>query len=420
MSEFKNTTKQNEAIKLLSGPAKEIMLYGGSRSGKTFVLVKSLIIRACKEKSRHCILRLNFNHVKRTIWHETLPKVLSLAFPNLNAIPNKTDYFYKFPNGSEIWCGGLDDQKRTEKILGSEYSTLYFNESSQIPYAGIQIAKTRLAERNSLSKKIYYDANPPTKSHWSYWVFEKKLNPIDEVPLIDPENYVSLLMNPKDNLQNIDQDYIRLLESMPEKERNRFLLGLYTDENEGSAYYAFNRETHIEPIEKRAGTIFIGMDFNVSPMTAVVCQLIDNILYVFDEVFLEGSSDTYKMCNELKKRGYGGNQVIPDSTGGNRKTSGLTDFQIIQDAGFQLLSTYNPFQTDRVSNVNRLFTANKIKIDPRCKKLINDLEKVVWKDNKLDQTGTNKMLTHISDCLGYACWKLLPFIEFKQQRTVEL
>jgi hypothetical protein len=41
--------------------------------------------------------------------------------------------------------------------------------------------------------------------------------------------------------------------------------------------------------------------------------------------------------------------------------------------------------------------------------LINDLEKVTWKDNKPDQSGENKLLTHISDALGYGLWKLAPF-----------
>ena len=54
--------------------------------------------------------------------------------------------------------------------------------------------------------------------------------------------------------------------------------------------------------------------------------------------------------------------------------------------------------------MNRLFTANQIIINPRCKKLINDLGKVTWKNNKLDE-GPQKKLTHISDCLGYFLWR---------------
>lgn len=326
----------------------------------------------------------------------------------------------KLNNGSEIWVGGLDDAKNVEKILGNEYSTVYFNECSQIDYRSIQIAKTRLAEKNSLKKKVFYDENPPTKSHWSYWLFERKIDPIDQVPLEDSDNYASLLMNPQDNIKNIDEDYLKLLAKMPEKERNRFMLGLFNDETDGAVYYSFNREKHVQNVPRDPGTVFIGMDFNVDPMTAVAFQYFDNTFYVFDEIYLN-NSDTYKMARALKDKGLGGGKIIPDSTGANRKTSGQSDFQILKEAGFAIESTRNPFVSDRVNNVNRLLEANRIVIDPKCKKLINDLERVSWKNNELDQSGANKHLTHISDCLGYGCWRLDPFnrsvakIEFQTQ-----
>ena len=410
MPNFKKTLRQTKAVKILTKIAKHIMLYGGSRSGKTFILVRSVIIRACKVKSRHVMLRRTFNSIKTSIWMDTLPKVMELCFPNLSYEENKTDYFITLPNGSEIWIGGLDDKKRTEKILGKEYSTIYFNECSEFDYQPIQIALTRLAEKNSLSKKAYYDCNPPSKKHWSYWLFEKKINPVESEPIKDPQNYESFLMNPKDNLDNIDGDYIALLEALPEKERQRFLDGLFVDADDGLAYYSFDQEKHVKETVLQAGTLFVGMDFNVNPMTATIFQFIDNMFLFHDEVWLN-NSDTYKMSNELIRRGYYGN-VIPDSTGKNRKTSGKSDFEILKDAGFNVMSTRNPFITDRVNNTNRLFQENRIIINPKCKKLINDFNKVSWKDNKLFE-GEDKMLTHISDSATYGLWKLEPIGQFK-------
>lgn len=408
MLEFEKTPKQSEAIDLLASSAKNVMLYGGSRSGKTFILVYALIVRASKVHSRHLILRQNFSHAKRSIWLDTMKKVLNIAFPDLRPKPNNTDLYLTLANGSEIWVGGMDDAKNVEKVLGNEYSTVYFNECSQMDYSSIQIVKTRLAQRNSLAKKAYYDENPPTKSHWSYWLFEKKLDPVDEVPLLDPENYASLVMNPRDNLKNIDEDYLNLLSKMPEKERNRFLEGLFNDESDGSVYYSFKRDLHVKPVTRSSGTVWVGMDFNVDPMTAVCLQYENNQFHIFDEIYLN-NSDTYKMCQALKDKGLGGAKILPDSTGANRKTSGASDFKILTDAGFKVESTRNPFVGDRVNNVNRLLQAEKIIIDPKCRKLINDLEKVSWKNNELDQHGANKHLTHISDALGYACWRLEPF-----------
>jgi PBSX family phage terminase large subunit len=407
MLTFKKTDKQKQATKILAGPAQNVALFGGSRSGKTFLIIYCIIVRAIKVKSRHVILRKNFNAVKRSIWLDTFPKVMRLCFPQVKVEDNKTDYYVTFPNGSEIFFGGLDDGERSEKILGQEFSTIYFNECSQIDYSSIQIAITRLAEKNDLKKRIWYDFNPPNKTHWSYYLFEKKLNPLDDEPINNPDDYISYLINPQDNIENLDEDYLKILESMPEKERNRFLHGLFNDESNGQVYYAFRRERHVKEVRRTYGTIFVGMDFNVAPMTAVIFQYTENKFRVIDEVYLD-NSDTFKMADELKRRGYGGLRVIPDSTGRNRKTSGQSDFQILTAAGFVVESTLNPFITDRINNVNRILSADRIEIDHKCKKLINDLEKVVWKDNKPDQSGAAKHLTHISDALGYGLHKLDP------------
>lgn len=408
---FKKTPKQVEAIKLMGSDAKHIMLSGGSRSAKSFTALMAIVTRASRVKSRHAVLKLNFNSCKTSIVMDTFPKMMRLRFPDLPYEINRTDWFATLPNGSEIWFGGLDDAKRVEKILGKEYSTLFFNECSQLSYYAIQIALTRLAEKNELRNKVYYDQNPPPKSHWSYSVFELGLDPIDEVPLKNAHEYASILMNPMDNLENIDSEYMDILNNMSKDQRERFMYGKYLDVDDGQVYHAFRKEQHVKPITVRRNiTYYIGMDFNVNPMTAVIFQIVNNKIQVFDEVFLE-NSDTPKMITELKKRGYKGLKVIPDSTGANRKTSGASDFQLLREAGFQVMDVFNPHISDRINNVNRLLNTDKIEIDPKCKKLINDLIKVAWKDNKPDQKGANKMLTHISDALGYGCHKMMPLIK---------
>jgi PBSX family phage terminase large subunit len=403
--EFKKTTIQKKALELLSSDCKHISLLGGSRSGKSFIILYALFVRACKVKSRQVALRKTFNSIKTSLWMDTAIKVSKVCFPNLPLQWNKTDYFITFPNGSELWFAGLDDDKRVEKILGKEYSSIFFNEITQMDYRSVQMALTRLAEKNDLKKKAYYDLNPSEKTHWGYYQFIKKLNPADNEPLLDPDNYAWLRMNPKDNIENIDQDYLNMLKSMPERERMRFLDGEFQDESDGQVYYEFRREDHVKDFQEYPGTKFIFADFNVMPHCSVVAQVINGQIQVIDEWFLE-NSDTPKAVFEWSKK-YKGARVIPDSTGRNRKTSGQSDFDIIKAAGFIIESTYNPFVKDRVNLMNLRLKEGKILIHPRCKKLINDLEKVQWRNNELDQK-TDPMLTHISDALGYGCHKLLP------------
>lgn len=413
---FKKTAAQVKATYLLASAAIYIMLFGGSRSGKTFKIVRAMIIRASKHRSRHLILRLNFNHCKTSIWLDTLPKVLRICFPDLKVTWHKSDYYLTFPNGSEIWIGGLDSDERVEKILGKEYSTIFFNECSQLTWDSVQVALTRLAEKSDLAKKAYFDENPPTKRHWSYWVFIKKVHPDTGEKLAD-EEYASMLMNPNDNIENIDEGYLKLLASLDEKQKKRFLYGEFNDDTNGQAYYSFDRDLNVKEIDSsyKHGTILCGMDFNVNPMTCVIGSYVNKTFYIHDEVFLE-NSDTYKMSSKLIEKGHKGARVYPDSTGANRKTSGKSDHLILKEAGFTVVDTRNPFVTDRVNNVNRLLRDGRIVIDPRCKKLINDLEKVVWKNDELDQK-TDKMLTHISDALGYLCHAIDPLIGLPQKSS---
>jgi len=62
------TTRQREANRLIGGPSRNVMLRGGSRSGKTFIIVRAIIQRALNAPgSRHAIFRFRFNHAKTSV-----------------------------------------------------------------------------------------------------------------------------------------------------------------------------------------------------------------------------------------------------------------------------------------------------------------------------------------------------------------
>lgn len=243
---MKLTAKQNEANEILASDAQHILLEGGSRSGKTFLAVRAIVTRALKAaRSRHAIVRFRFKHCKESIGMDTLPKVMAVCFPQVPYEINKSDWFLTLPNGSEIWLGGLDDKERTEKILGKEYATLYLNEVSQIAWASVGIAITRLAQKcvykingveRTLSLKMYYDMNPPSKTHWGYVLFHDLKDPDTKKPLKDPHNYARIRLNPYDNQENLLPEYLKSLENLPERLRKRFLRGEYADSVAGALW----------------------------------------------------------------------------------------------------------------------------------------------------------------------------------------
>jgi hypothetical protein len=83
---FVPTAKQIEAEALLDGPATHVLLWGGSRSGKTALLVRKIVQRAMRAPgSRHLIARFRFNHCIQSVWFDTLPKVMVTSFPGSRA-----------------------------------------------------------------------------------------------------------------------------------------------------------------------------------------------------------------------------------------------------------------------------------------------------------------------------------------------
>jgi phage terminase large subunit-like protein len=213
-------------------------LYGGSRSGKSFLIVLLIVLRALKVKSRHAILRKHFAHVKQSIVFDTFPAVMSTAFKGCEYNLDKTHWFVEFENGSQIWFGGLDDKERTEKILGNEYSTIFFNECSQITdYDTITMGLTRLAEKTRLPRIAFFDENPPSKRHWSHSVFIEGKIPESGENIKGMEKYFHCQVNPGDNLDNLPSDYIEdTLKQLPKRQRKRFLLGEFGDDNEGALW----------------------------------------------------------------------------------------------------------------------------------------------------------------------------------------
>lgn len=237
---MKLTARQQAAQEILAGDATHCMLFGGSRSGKTFLLTRNVVMRAMKApKSRHAILRFRFNAIKASVVMDTFPKVMQLAFPGVKYTLSKTDWFAEFENGSQIWFGGLDDKERAEKILGMEFVTIYLNECSQIPQGSRDVAVTRLAQQVeqmiqgkpavALKPRLYYDCNPPSKVHWSYKLFVEKRDPETKHPLNRPDDYVSFQINPQDNQENVSAGYLETLQNLSARLQKRFLKGEFAD-----------------------------------------------------------------------------------------------------------------------------------------------------------------------------------------------
>lgn len=207
----------------------------------------------------------------------------------------------------------------------------------------------------------------------------------------------------------------------------------------GKVYYAFSDENKSMDCPFAPGLwspyhgLVLGLDFNVSPMSWCLGQHCYEKYWWFDEIRLM-DSNTMEAAKELRDKimvmkhsGFRASDpmltICGDASGKNRSTkSNESDFDILKgvlkEAGItfrDITPEANPSIKDRINAVNaQLKNAAGEKsmfVHPtNCKWLVHDLERVVWKngaDFTLDP-GKDKMLTHMSDAIGYVCSELTP------------
>lgn len=343
---YQPTEKQAQAWKLLREGPRHVLLVGGSRSGKTTLIVEEVLCRALKYPgSRHLIARLRFAHAKTSLWLDTIPKVLQMEGVPLSAIKtNASDHYITLSNGSEIWVDGLDDKERVEKILGREYATIHFNEISQINYSAAQMVLTRLAQNiKGCINKAYYDLNPVGRAHWGYKLFIQGCDPVTDEPLPNLSDYTAMTLNPNDNEENLPTGYIEeILDRLPEHKRKRFRFGEW-GEPEGVIFTNWEVIDVVPEKVMRHAQQSYGLDFgfSVSPAALIWLGLHGDNLYLDELVYETGLTNQMlaqrilplhlafmiradsaepKSIKELQDAGI---QIIPAAKGPDSKRQGL-------------------------------------------------------------------------------------------------
>jgi PBSX family phage terminase large subunit len=334
------TDKQLQLRDLCVCGAAEILAVGGSRSGKTTLFLRNLIIRSLKVKqARHVVFRQRFIDVKHSIGMQSIPEVIKLFFNGLPYKINKSDWIISFiNNGSQIWLSGLDDKERADKVLGLEFSGGFFNEVSEISYKSYLTASTRFSQKNALRKVRYLDENPTTKGHWSYKKFIELVDPNDLTP-INPETVAHIVMNPEDNQQNLPEEYLQLLDGLSLDEKNRFKYGLFQSTVPGAVY---KQEISLMYAQGRYGSfngdkdypVYAAFDIGTSDATAIwIMQFLkDKILFL--DYYENNMEALPHYLSWIKERGYKIRKMyLPHDAENKNWATGKSSREVAQEAG---------------------------------------------------------------------------------------
>lgn len=230
-----------------------------------------------------------------------------------------------------------------------------------------------------------------------------------------------------DNEANLPDDYIpSLLASYPPELIKAYLRGQFTNLTSGTIYYQFNRRLNNCTDEEQPGEpLFIGMDFNVGKMAAIVHVKRDGLPRAVRE--LVKVYDTPAMIKRIQEefwRYEGGRYVAsrqiyvyPDASGDSRKSNcaSLTDIAQLREAGFSVMvNAANPPVKDRINSMNAMFCnalgERRYLVNvQRCPVYTESLEQQVWdKNGEPDKKADND---HPNDGGGYFIVKDYPIVK---------
>lgn len=179
--------------------------------------------------------------------------------------------------------------------------------------------------------------------------------------------------------------------------------------NEGLAYYAFSQDNLRSLAYEPGRMVYVGVDFNVNPMTATFSHIEGDTVYQFGEAYLR-HSNTFEMRDEILSRfPVEMVEVYPDSTGSNRESNAAeSDLSILRKGGLKVFARQsNPFVRDRLSAVNSKMRSIDglvhYYVDPKkCPYTVRDFNKVeCLADGRENKKQEDEGLVHISSALGY-------------------
>ena len=230
-----------------------------------------------------------------------------------------------------------------------------------------------------------------------------------------------------DNEANLPDDYIpSLLASYPPELIKAYLRGHFTNLTSGTIYHQFDRRLNNCTDEEQLGEpLFIGMDFNVGKMAAIVHVKREGLPRAVRE--LVKVYDTPAMIKRIQEefwRYEGGRYVAsrqiyiyPDASGDSRKSNcaSLTDIAQLREAGFSVMvNASNPPVKDRINSMNAMFCnalgERRYLVNvQRCPVYTESLEQQVWdKNGEPDKKADND---HPNDGGGYFIVKDYPIVK---------
>ena len=388
-------------LKVSSSSARFRVLISGRRFGKTYLAVTEMMKYASQPNRRIWYVAPTFKMAKDICW-ASLKEMLN-QFNWIEDINETTMTITIRQSNSTISLKGADNY---DSLRGTGLDFLILDEFADIDKrTWFEVLRASVADRLG---HVLMCGTPKGYGNWSYEMYLKGKQ--DKEWESFQFTTIQGGMVAKSEVEQAKQD-------LDQRTFRQEFEGTF-ENYAGSIYYNFHP---VESVVKKeidwTKPLHIGIDFNVSPMSACIAQIERDKIYIVDEIVIYGSN-TDELVDEIRDR-YGTKIKIityPDPASRQRKTSagGRTDLSILQNAGFEVKVKHrHPAVRDRINAVNsKLKDSNGkryIFVSNSCKIVIKGLTRQTYKE---DTNIPNKEdgFDHMNDALGYMIDYIKPLV----------
>ncbi len=376
-------------------------LVAGFGAGKTEAAVLRSIIGALRNPK-----------VNRGFYEPTYDLIRMIAWPRFEDILTNLQIPYqlhKSPlNYIEIKnCGNIifRSMDNITRIIGYEHADADIDELDTLKTDDAAGAFRAILARNRQakpdgSKNTIGVTTTPEGFRFVYQTWKK-----------NPQEGYELIQAPTSSNPHLPKDYLDNLKKIyPEQLLAAYTEGHFVNLTSGTVYTGYSRDKNESTeIAKADEYLLIGMDFNVTNMSAVIYKVVNGIWHAVDE--LSGVYDTPSMIRVINER-YPKNpiSIYPDASGASRKTvdASISDISLLERAGFDIrVNKRNPFVKDRVMAANSAFENLTVMVNSsKCPELVSNLEQLSY--DKSGNPDKSANIDHLPDAATYPIAYELP------------
>jgi len=397
----------------------EVLFGGAAGGGKSYGQLSDALLYALEFPGiKQLILRRTFPELEKSLirssrtFYPTSQKICSY---------NESKKSYTFINHSIIDFGYCNSEKDVYNYQSAEYDVIRLDEATHFTEFMYLYLKSRVRGVNNYPKQMKSTTNPGNVGHT---FFKERF--VDNGEQVYKDVNGTRLFIPaklKDNifLMKNDPDYIKRLESLPEKEKKALRDGNW-DIFDGQFFTEFDRSIHvIEPFNiPEYWDRYIAMDYGLD-MFAVLFIAIDTKgkAYIYNEIHKSNlivSEARQTLKSIMRQHKYKNIFAPPDLWNRNRDT-GKSTAEIFSEgdiyltkagndrkAGWLNVKEWLKIKKVRHEQTGELIEDSDLKIFSNCINLIRCLPQLQHDEKNPNDVATEPHeITHITDALRYFC-----------------